>query len=491
MVFQNFNTNTVANLKRITWRFVLMTLLFAANSWLVIGVATNSNGMAAIWSANAILIVAVLNAQRFDTVPLYAGAFVASVAANYWAGFDVATIFSFSIANIAEVLAVKWIFLNTRDPQHDDFAPGNLARFVAIALVVPALSATIAVTGLSGSVQNAWTSWYLSDSLGLLVLVPSLGVLQKAYGDDKSIHSNIKHRIYGISIVVLVAITSAAALYQDNIPILFVVAIPVLIAAFQLGAVGAIAAVWTVAVIAICATLSGYGPIHQWTDETINHIYLLQGFLACQLLVALPVASVLEDRNRKAAALIEQERILRVQAERSRRSAETIARRMALLATRDELTTLSTRGRILQRLEHAANRQTKLAGKLAIAIFDIDNFKSINDQFGHLAGDDVLRMVGRVSRQTLPMNFDIGRIGGEEFMVIMPGQSKTQASAFAELLRLAIMQGNQNQGCPPATISIGLAVSQDQHYCHALTLAADKALYAAKSNGRNRLQLAA
>ena len=124
-------------------------------------------------------------------------------------------------------------------------------------------------------------------------------------------------------------------------------------------------------------------------------------------------------------------------------------------------------------------------------MIDIDHFKTINDRFGHAAGDSVLVEIARRLQATLRSSDIIARIGGEEFLVIAPDTPKTEAGKLAERLRQAVADRPVmvGQTALPVTISIGVA-DQAASGCQntdQLLNAADAALYAAKAAGRNRV----
>ena len=133
----------------------------------------------------------------------------------------------------------------------------------------------------------------------------------------------------------------------------------------------------------------------------------------------------------------------------------------------------------------------------ALLMVDIDHFKRVNDHYGHLAGDHVLRHIVGVLRQRLRASDVLGRYGGEEFMVLLPGTDLHGAAQLAEQLRQAVQAAPcewQGQRIP-FTVSIGVAASADtpadpSRTSEALLQAADQALYRAKDDGRNRVALA-
>ena len=162
------------------------------------------------------------------------------------------------------------------------------------------------------------------------------------------------------------------------------------------------------------------------------------------------------------------------------------------LAAYDALTGVVNRRALLQVLEREVAQAARTASPYALVLLDIDHFKAVNDTRGHLAGDQVLRHVSQVLRARLRGQDLLGRYGGEEFLVLLPGTDLAGALQVAEGLRQAV----QDAPCPwsggsiAVTISLGVCAARPHApgCAEALIDAADQALYAAKQAGRNRVQ---
>ena len=128
---------------------------------------------------------------------------------------------------------------------------------------------------------------------------------------------------------------------------------------------------------------------------------------------------------------------------------------------------------------------------LVLVVFDIDHFKQVNDTHGHPQGDKVLKNVARISLQQARDSDLVGRVGGEEFVWIVPGASRDFARIMTERLRDAIARGSSVGDVPPVTISAGYAEWQVGDTSLTLFARADSALYDAKNSGRNRVCMAA
>jgi diguanylate cyclase len=164
-----------------------------------------------------------------------------------------------------------------------------------------------------------------------------------------------------------------------------------------------------------------------------------------------------------------------------------------LRATSDPLTTLPNRTAYNDRVEQELSRYQRYRNDLALVVCDIDKFKSINDSYGHLAGDKVLRLVAKhLSRRLREADF-IARYGGEEFVILMPQTPLQQAKEVAEALREGIASSPFNFGGKPVQITVSFGLTQflpgDQGHERVFERA-DAALYQAKRQGRNRCVVA-
>lgn len=169
------------------------------------------------------------------------------------------------------------------------------------------------------------------------------------------------------------------------------------------------------------------------------------------------------------------------------------ARRLHRLAMLDELTGLPNRRAALARLDVELQLARKLGQTLSVLMVDVDHFKRINDTHGHPVGDEVLRHVARTLGLTLRARDHLGRLGGEEFLAVLPDTSMGHTTGIAERMREAIA----NTPCPSSvgsidvTVSVGVATAQTlQEPPATLVERADAALYRAKRQGRNLVSIA-
>jgi two-component system cell cycle response regulator len=159
-------------------------------------------------------------------------------------------------------------------------------------------------------------------------------------------------------------------------------------------------------------------------------------------------------------------------------------------ATTDGLTGLMVKGYMAKRANDEIERARRHGSALSCIMFDLDHFKSINDNYGHMAGDDILRRCAEVLRRNLRSTDIAGRFGGEEFCVFLPECSLSHALRIAERVRAEIEELETPCGDEiiRATTSAGAAeTAQGVETVEALIKAADQALYKAKRDGRNRV----
>lgn len=175
---------------------------------------------------------------------------------------------------------------------------------------------------------------------------------------------------------------------------------------------------------------------------------------------------------------------------RTRRMAE----QLRLSATTDELTGLANRRAFLHALEIELARARRSGTPLSVAVADVDYFKRINDRYGHGGGDDVLRALARIAETTMRTGDLVGRLGGEEFAILMPDTDEIEARVACERLRAAVSGRKIRLGSGEdvsLTLSTGVALLAAGDDRDRLVKRADGALYQAKEGGRDQVRMAA
>ncbi len=167
-------------------------------------------------------------------------------------------------------------------------------------------------------------------------------------------------------------------------------------------------------------------------------------------------------------------------------------RRLELLSITDGLTKLHNHRYFQDELARAFEESQRYQRPLSLAMIDIDFFKKFNDTYGHAVGDDVLKCAAELYRKSVRSTDLVARYGGEEFAVMMPETSLDDAIVFAEKIRQMIASTPLQTQQGPLNVTVSLGVASVPHSrirsAKELIVAADKALYRAKKNGRNQVQ---
>lgn len=208
-------------------------------------------------------------------------------------------------------------------------------------------------------------------------------------------------------------------------------------------------------------------------DRTLSHLNAHEGP------PALPASPLLEINSVNAAVVQLHELIVQNEANRKKLEAQ---------AHHDDLTGLDNRRRFMQKAEAEIRRCQRHHRPISVALADIDNFKKINDTYGHAAGDEVLRQFAHTLQQGLRETDLLGRYGGEEFAFVFPETAPEEARRLADRLlehlrTLTIPLGNGQDAT--VTLSIGIACA-DERNLEAALKHADDALYQAKAQGRDQ-----
>jgi len=202
------------------------------------------------------------------------------------------------------------------------------------------------------------------------------------------------------------------------------------------------------------------------------------------------------EMNRKNEALHERNlELIAIQDELFRAN-----QKLEQMAVTDGLTGCFNRRYLMQQLEHEVLLNMRYQIPFSIFLFDIDHFKQINDKFGHLVGDEVLRSTAETVRSLLRRTDILARYGGEEFTVYLPHTNREQAELLAEKIMLAVGENEVQSGADKVSVTISMGVLSEssenlqfndpKEYLREVFASADSALYKAKDEGRNRVVMA-
>ncbi|MFC4736635.1 diguanylate cyclase domain-containing protein [Bacillus daqingensis] len=192
---------------------------------------------------------------------------------------------------------------------------------------------------------------------------------------------------------------------------------------------------------------------------------------------------VLEDKD---TAFRELQTLMR-EYEDKRRELIELNQKLSRLSITDELTGLPNRRFLEERLKSLLHAAYVNHVPFSVMLLDIDHFKMVNDRYGHHVGDDVLRELGRELQAIIREGDTVGRLGGEEFLVLFSSVDSVQAEVAGNDIRLH-MSKREWESCP-ITISGGIAQWRAGDSAESLLQRADRALYAAKNGGRNQIAI--
>jgi diguanylate cyclase (GGDEF)-like protein len=476
--------STVTPPSRDPWTNLLITfLVILLFSWLGIVLSWQSQGIATIWFSNGILFAIIITKPRSVWIRYFVIGFLADTLADVLWGDPLHLAAGVSLANSVEVilstlLLTRWFG-----------SPFNLSRRRPLVgfLVVAVIGATAVASALGAS----WTllfikagpwwqlfrTWYLGDVLGMAILAPLVFILLRP---GFFVMLRPAHLPKTILLLTVPAITTLLVFTHSHDPLTFFIFPALLLVVFRLGFPGAVLTIFVIACISIGFTVTGHGPLMLIADAKMLHrIVIVQIFLAVALFTAFPVAALLEEQ--KALDL----------------SLQISEARYRTLAHTDPLTGLSNRRVFDELLDIEWQNALREKQPLALLLIDVDLFKSYNDIYGHLGGDDCLRFIAHSIAGTLRHTADTAtRFGGEEFAVILPNTRLEPALEIAENIRTAVQALKLSHPCSVCdgiqTISVGVAVVVPTANDTALSLlsACDQALYTAKNQGRNRVEAA-
>jgi len=167
---------------------------------------------------------------------------------------------------------------------------------------------------------------------------------------------------------------------------------------------------------------------------------------------------------------------------------QTLHAEISRIAAEDSLTGLYNRRKINELIQHEIERSERYQKGFSVIIMDIDYFKRVNDRHGHLAGDELLKMLAQILLDTIRHTDEVGRWGGEEFVVLCPETNMDGACLLADKIRQKIEHSTFND-YGKQTASFGIACYQEGDTIDNIISHADEALYMAKNAGRNRVEV--
>ena len=407
-------------------------------------------------------------------------------------------------ASVAFLLLARWRF----DPRFTTLA--DLPKFVLAGPCIGALVAAFLGAAIYAYFRGAETGyleflriWWFGDALGLMIFTPLLLSLPP-YGRDQNRAWPVALRgsdaLMGLAAVgvlgVLVASRDGSIAGVHVGPVLL---LPfVIYVAARFGIRWAAVATASVAMVVIVMVTSGRGIYGDLPARAM--VVQVQEFILIMSLIALGLSALLtqlhtkqrelESTNRRLDDL---NRNLEGRVEERTAALRALNTQLETLALTDALTGLLNRRAFLDLVTREIAHSHRQHRPLAILLADLDHFKSVNDRYGHPAGDMVLQQAAAITKTVIRASDTLVRYGGEEFLILAPDTDEAGALDLAERVRQALRSAafETGRGVINITASFGVTVlCEDDMHPEQLVQRADQALYAAKQQGRDRVVVA-
>lgn len=486
---------------------------YYAGAWLGVHQTITSEGISILWPPNAILLSAflILPYRQWPFIAL--AAMVAEIFADVPA-FPFWSAVAFGLVNLFETSLAAVLI---RRAVGSDFNFDRLRCGIYFLLFAPMITSALAgfmgaaIYLLLGRAETSyfalWRMWWFGDGLGLLLLTPLIVVVWRWLQNGlPTLRWQVvaEAGVLWLSVIFLARYAfmpgepgDLAFFFRPTwlLPLGFV-------AAIRLGIIGAAATVTLIAALAVGYLVSG---VHPYATTVPQYaIWLTQEYLVVIAVISVGLAILLREITGQRQALKENERALqeynavleeRVDErtwalEKANQALQVANEQLATAAATDELTGIANRRHFLSEARRELARLRQSGETAAVIMVDLDSFKAINDNYGHEAGDVVLRAVMDPMSESMRPRDLLGRMGGEEFLILLSGVDLTTATRVAERMRAAIesmrieYRGQQIQ----VTASFGVTRWNGQSLLDDLIRHADEALYHAKKNGRNRVE---
>lgn len=460
-----------------TW--FLVSALYSLLAFATIRLTSNGQDITPVWPANAVLLAFLLRGKTPDWLGILSAGFLANIVANAFTRGSISGAVLFGSCNVLEAAIAASLLRPAIGTTDLLGTPQVVGRFVLVAgIVAPCVS------GMGGA-ATAWLIsgedlfrsfgvWVVGDGLGLLIFTPFLiSVINGEYRRDFR-EKGWKDRGEILALSAFTTGISSLVFFLGRAPLLFLLFGPVMLATFRQGGLGAKISVMLIAVTGAVATLWNGGPIAAYTVDHVEQAQWFQLFLAVLLLTCLPVAAEVSARAALTVRLAESERSL------MEREAK-----LSQIAATDSLTDLLNRAAFREQTEAALARCGD--EPLCLVAMDLDDFKAVNDQWGHQAGDAALTHLATVLRLHAGETDLIGRPGGDEFMLLLPDTDLPTAKGVTKRIRDALTR--MSVRLPDGTelhlsMSFGIAQWSPDLTFDELVRQADVALYGAKARGR-------
>ncbi|WKY47684.1 GGDEF domain-containing protein [Eubacteriaceae bacterium ES3] len=356
-----------------------------------------------------------------------------------------------------------------RNEFYDDIVSENMTRMMIISLIFFIFEAFIMVTAVNRSVFEKNFSWFLLFFHGSAVAIAILYRLKMI-----KISGNMSQSILSVYCIIFLYWSIRLTLIKASTP--------------------SALTMYTI-VLAITSTMILRRAIIMIATNTLLYSYLAWQLINGNALNNPNLPDIANGGNRLHVYLSHSFLILIVSCVvglfiiQLRLHLHREMKQLEHLSYRDSMTMLLNHVNINQSLRDEIILSKTYGQSLCALMLDIDFFKSVNDQHGHKFGDVVIKKIANVIKENSRVTDHVGRYGGEEFLIVMPNTTLEQGYELSERLR-QIIEEIEFDNEVKVTVSIGLKVHSESETAEELIKNADEALYAAKNNGRNRVEIA-
>jgi diguanylate cyclase (GGDEF)-like protein len=441
-------------------------------------VLPSSDRWAIYWPYNGITIALLLLSSRRKWPWIVAGFMLASVRSEINSHDPFGNAFIDVTCNLIEILIPAWTLPPFRSLKLWMMEPNLSLRFTFFAVLLGPAITSLPVAWHFHPVNHIgfWTlviKWAFTDALGTALWAPLALILV-----SRETYDLFRIRELPQTLALLVALLTVTwfTFGQESYPLSFAPYPVLLFVAIRLGFSGAVIGANMLSLIAAYMSLRGHGPFalasHIGSDE---QTLVLQIYSTLAMLFVLPLSVILIERRNFAAQL------------------QQALGDMKQLATIDQLTSVANRRRFDESLDTEWKRAFRDGSPISLLMIDADHFKSFNDRYGHVAGDQCLRGIAAALHAKPLRQYDlVARYGGEEFAAILPGAPAAIAEQIAQQMRVSVLEAcirHEDNLHGRVTVSIGYATFVPARGTNPAELiaAADRALYRAKETGRNRV----
>ena len=434
-----------------------------------------TDGVASVWPASGVLLAATIHARGRVRAAVLLAAGLASLIANMGAGFGPDVSAGFTSANVVEAIIGGSVWAALSDGRRTLSSWADVISLVA-AVTAAALVSSLVAFVVTGEPSFSFVlSWFCTVALGMLVVAPA-AMTNDRFLTDMSIGTPT---LSSAAWLALLFVISVGSFVQIGYPLLFLPLAALLGITWHLGVRGAAMGLLVISLVGAVCTDMGRGPVALMQQDVTVRSLFFQAYLLTLFVTALPIAVLNSSRTMLARQLAQ-----------AVDTAEAAAAHSLALAEQDHLTGVASRRRIMADLASACDEAALVGTPFSIIAVDIDHFKSVNDRYGHEAGDHVLVAFAQAVQAAMGSSDLLGRIGGEEFVVITHQGVDDAVAMAAQLRERTKLSPITTDALVRVTASYGVAGHRTGEEARDLLRRADAALYAAKSAGRDTIRLA-